>query len=72
MSKKNQDNEICIYDSEEIAIKKIYKKYKKVIEKVKKGIFKQVEKKPFKNYYEINICDFSPQEMQAIKYYFVN
>ena len=45
-------------------------KNKKLISKVYKKILKQVEKEPMKNWFEININDYSPKEMRIIKRYF--
>ena len=46
------------------------KKNEKLISKVYKKMLKQIEKEPMKNWFEININDYSPKEMRLIKRYF--
>ena len=46
------------------------KKNEKLISKVYKKILRQIEKEPMKNWFEININDYSPKEMRIIKRFF--
>jgi len=57
------------YDIEKKALDTLMakEKNKKLILKVYKKILKQIEKDPMKNWFEININDYSPKEMRVIK-----
>ena len=64
--------DVWIFDIEKQSIDYLMskEKNKKLVLKVYKKMLKQIEKEPMKNWFEININDYSPKQMNIIKRYF--
>lgn len=58
------------YEVEKIQICKLVNKYDKLFKKISKKIEKQAKKHPMHRWFEININDYTPKQMAAIKRYF--